>query len=97
MVEVIKDSTPTARKFYDCDACLFITEGVSLNEFAGHYKLTFAEKRALIRAKWGRFQIYPGEKYIKQVNKQDGEVYTFRAIPEIHAINCKYGVYQDCY
>ncbi len=96
MIEVIKEATPLSRKFYDCDACLFITNCDSLNDFAVNNNLTFTECRALVRAKQAGFKIKPGIKYIKQVNKMEGRVYTFRAIPEIHAIAIKCDVYSDC-
>jgi len=31
-----------------------------------------------------------GDPYIRQFNKMDGDVFVWRAIPEIHAICCKY-------
>lgn len=95
MVEVISETKPKARKTYTCDSCFTILQGGTFNQFAEGAGLTFAEKRALVEAKQSNYKIWKGEIYNKQVNKQDGDIYTWRSIPAIHAICCKYDMYVD--
>lgn len=88
-IRVLSESTPTARKEHDCMACDFVfSHGI---DGYGH---SFAEKRALVKARKNAFKIKKGKKYIKQNNVLDGEFYTFKAIPEMHDICLKYGLYE---
>ncbi|WP_188051726.1 hypothetical protein [Flavobacterium sp. GP15] len=84
-----------SQKDYHCNGCETILEGGSFNQFCENVKLTFSEKRALVLAKENNYKIIKGNGYLKQFNKQDGETYVFRSIPEIHKICCKYDLYTD--
>jgi hypothetical protein len=89
-IENISSSTPVARKEYPCDASDWILQDMSnLNG-----ELSFSEWRQVVKAKRKRWKIRPGERYVKQVNKTDGELFTFRAIPEIHEICLKLDLYE---
>lgn len=91
-VEVIRETTPKAGKEYDCEACLWIINSSSISD---DYPFTFGEKRLLVRARRERWRIQSGQVYLRQVNKFDGDLLTFRARPEIHALCLKYHVYED--
>ena len=94
MVTVISETkVNSAKKNYDCQSCEAILEFGSFNQFCEQFKLTFLEKRTLILAKENNYKILKGESYNKQFNKMDNQTYTFRSIPAIHEICCKYDVY----
>lgn len=78
---VLSESEPVARKEHDCVASEFIL-ACGVNGFG----YSFSELRAIAKAKKNNFKIVKGQKYIKQNNKADGELYTFKAIPEMHQI-----------
>jgi len=88
MERVLSESKPKARKNYRCDACdwLFNTDF----QEAG---LSFAEYRSIVKAKRNGYEIVKGQTYIKQSGVYEGELCTFRAIPEIHDICLEYGFY----
>lgn len=54
--------------------------------------MTFTERRKIIEARNNDFKIKKGDKYIRQTCKEEGRVYTFIAIPEMHSICIKYKV-----
>lgn len=90
MISVIHESKPKARKDYSCDACQFL--------FALDYPLdlglTFTEKKAIVNARINNYSINKGDEYIHQFNTNGSESWTFRAIPEIHAICSKHKIYE---
>lgn len=95
MVEILSQQNPTARKDYYCDAWVFLEQYGSLRQIINELNITFAEKRVIIKTwKDGR-KIRKGTKYTKQNNKMSGDVYTFRAIPEIHEVCIKNEMYYD--
>jgi len=55
--------------------------------------VSFTERRAIVKARKNNWRIQKGEKYMKQVGVFDGDLSTFRAIPEIHQICYKYEFY----
>jgi hypothetical protein len=88
MPELISQTKPKARKSYNCEASQFLTiDGLPLG-------LTFKELRAVVTARKNIWKILKGEIYLRQCCK-DGDVYTFRAIPEIHEICIKYDIYPE--
>ena len=90
MVTVLSESMPTARKSHICSACEWVVaHGVDGMGFS------FAEKREIVKAKRNKWNIVKGQKYIRQSNIQDGELYCFKAIPEIHEICLKYDLYEE--
>jgi len=89
MWETLRTSKPKARKNYDCMACEWIREG----EIRSGY--TFSEYRAIIRARNNNWEIQKGDVYSQATCRQDGEFYTWRAIPEIEAICFKYDIMQE--
>lgn len=97
-IEVIHNSIQKARKKYGDDAYEFISETVrGYNGFdKGVY--SFAELRMLVAVKQGRESaryIMPGDTYVRQRNKMDGTVFTFRAKKLYHDICCKYDLYPE--
>lgn len=96
MIQVISHKRiKSARKEHSCDACEYMLNFGTFNEFCQNTTLTFAEKRSLVRAKQNKYKIHKGDSYIRQFNSQEGQIYEFKAIPEIHAICIKYDVYGD--
>ena len=86
-MEMIRNSTPMAKKDYSCDACVWLFE----SDY--RYGLTISEYRSIIKAQRNGCRIKAGSKYIYQCGKYEGDFYVFRAIPEIHAICLKYDMY----
>jgi hypothetical protein len=90
MTEIIEQTEPIARKDHDCMACEWLVNSDIIDY------LTFSEKRAVVRAKRNGWKIKKGQQYIRQFNKGCGEVWVFKAIPEIHDICLEYDLYEDC-
>jgi len=90
MIRVITESEPKARRNHCCDACHWI-----LSAGINGMGYSFAELRSIAKAKKNKWRITKGQRYLKQCNVQDGEIRTFKAIPEIHDICIKYDLY-DC-
>ena len=91
-INIIHESNPRARRNYSCDACNFL---FNLN-FPSEIGLTFSECRAVIKARKSGYRILKGERYIRQFNGDNSRnVWTFRAIPEIHNICAKYDLYEE--
>lgn len=93
MCRLIAEEQPVARKSYHCDASDWLLN-MGLRELAGEW--TFAELRAIARARRCAWRIQPGERYVKQVLVVDGEICVFRAIPAIHDICITNDIYDDC-
>lgn len=89
-VTPIRTEYPVARKDHLCDACEWFK--YDIDNLYG--ELTFSEWRTIVKAKHNDWKVKKGQKYIKQANIQDGEIRTFKAIPEIHAICIKHDLYQ---
>jgi len=83
---------PIARKIYNCDACDWIVNGDLYETF---HCCTWEEKKDIIRARRNKWRIHPGQKYLRQAMKWEGEMTTFKAIPEMHDICVKYDLYQE--
>ena len=88
MVTVIHQQNPIARRDYDCDACVFISDDIPDN-------LTFGELRIIARARQNGWKIKKGERYLRQFNTDGADTWTFRSIPGIAAICQKYDLYPD--
>jgi hypothetical protein len=90
MIEVIHESKITkARKDHYCDASHWIRE-CGLNCLP---KMTFAEYRQILIARDEYWMIRKGQPYVRQRSKDGGDIFTFKARPEIHAICVKYDFY----
>ena len=91
-MNLIFQREPVARKKYNCNACEYILNNGSFNDFKN---LTFAEFRKLVIAKNNKYKILKGEKYIRQFLSYENEAYEFLAIKTVHEICLKYKIYQD--
>ncbi len=89
MIELLSESNPKARKDDNCMACDWI-----INTDLQDIPLTFADLRLIVKAGRSGWKIRKGDMYLKQPVKFEGEIRTFRAIPEIHDICIKYDLYQ---
>ena len=88
MSELISERKPIARKDHDCMACEFIfSEGVN------GFGYSFQELRIIAKAKKNMCKIKKGDKYINQTMRYEGELYTFKAIPEMHLICLNHDLY----
>lgn len=90
---LIRESRHIARKKHRCNACEWI-DASGVKDFVFHDKPTYAELRAIARAKRNNWCIMPGQEYIQQVCKTDGDFWVWRALPEIDAICRKYDLYE---
>ena len=84
----LSESTPKARKDYDCDACTWL-----INSDIDGQGFTRPELRSISAARKNKWRIAKGQKYLRQNNVFDGAIRTFKAIPEIDAICHKYDLY----
>lgn len=83
----------SARKDYECNACTWFREQL---EYVNLIRMSFADKRTIIKIKQQGYKINKGDPYHWQVIKQDGEIYTVKYIPEMNEICHKYELYPDC-
>jgi hypothetical protein len=90
MMEVVSETMPVARKQHDCMASEWV-----MNSY-GDFKFTFSELRTIAKAKKNSFKIKPGQKYIRQFNRDCGDVWTYTAIPKMHQICIDHGIYDNC-
>lgn len=92
MGNIISIKKRKARKTYECNACLFLTQS-ELDEI----KMTFSEYRAIVRAKWNDWKIVPGQVYERVTDVHEGQIGQFCQIPEINQICIKYDLYPDIF
>lgn len=59
-------------------------------------RLTFAERRQIVKARRNGWLIKAGEQYVKQAIKDCGDFGSFVAIPALHEICLKYDLYEHC-
>ena len=86
-----------ARKNYGCDACVWLVESDVISDEWFLDDLSFAEKRTLVKARKNGWRIMKGERCLCQtlVSCDGKDIITWRAIPEINALNHRHDVYQD--
>lgn len=84
---MIAESRHKARKKYRCNAGEWVQDVVYDLDF------TYAELRAIVKARRNNWCIMPGEEYIRQIQVENGKLFTWRAIPAMHEICCKYEIY----
>ena len=90
-MNLLKETKPVARKEHDCNASIILTLGGDPDFFD-----SISEYRSYIKARENGFKIQKGDRYINQVViSHSVGFYTFKAIPEIHAICLKYGLYDQ--
>ncbi len=83
-VEAIAESHPKAKKNYPCDASKALFESlVYPDDFTN-------EEVEILADAYNNSTIKKGDIYLKQRNKLDGRIYTFRARPEVIDIYFKY-------
>ncbi len=93
-MDFISDDILTARKDYDCNACLWLIEYLDGNGRTDT-GFTFSEIRQIIRAKNENWKILKGQKYRKYISKEDGELFVNRERPEITEILTKYDLWPE--
>jgi hypothetical protein len=91
MAILISNKFPKARKDHWCMSCDFLRE-----EFEETFnRLTFSEKKAIVRAKRDNWQIKKGQVYERQFCTDGHDVWTFKARIEISAICNRLDLYPD--
>lgn len=99
MCSYVENITPTklvkARKDYNDDCGEFIMEVIEELREGYFGKLTFKEWRLIAEGRRDKWRIKKGTMYEVQVNKMDGEIYSFRARPGLMALCTKYRLYPD--
>lgn len=96
-VEVISPSklVKAQKEYYD-DCADFIMESLHWLREGNYGKLEFKEWRAIAESIRNHWKIKKGTIHEVQVNKMDGEIYSFRSMPAIIAICTKYDLYPEC-
>lgn len=87
---IIRESIQTAQKRHVCHACFWIIEGLSQR---GLFEI--ADLRKIVKARRNGYMIVPGDKYIKQIQKVDGEFVVFKALVEMDKLCWKYDLYPE--
>jgi hypothetical protein len=90
MPELIRESTPVARKHYPCEASHWINQA---NWGASDFEPD--EQLLLSAAEADRFKIRPGTRYLYQVQRVDGRLEVFRARIDMHNLCLKYELYPE--
>lgn len=90
MSELIRESTPIARRHYPCEASHWINQ----SNF-GDEEFEPDELLLLSAAKADRFKIRPGTRYLNQVQRVDGRIENFRARIDMHNLCLKYELYPE--
>lgn len=91
MIENLSNSYPKARKQYKCDDINYVLSGISVDELMKE-PWTDEEREILHKAiiiDGGMIQV--GEIYHKQINKYDGEIYTYRSKIESNKVLDRHG------
>lgn len=88
---VIRKSRQIARKAYTCNACEWIDALTPYD--LSDYELVYSELKQIVLARRNKWQIVPGQEYIKEIGIYEGEFYVWRGIPAIDAICLKYDIY----
>ena len=91
MCDVIFQTERKARKTHRCNSCEWLFE-VGRLDVTG---LTFAEYRKYIKLRRSFGRINPGDKYVQQTIRQDGEIVTLRYLTEAHELCLKLDAYPD--
>jgi len=93
-MEIINEKIRTARKEYECNACIWLNEHLDGNGRTGTGFL-FSELRQIIQAKRDGWKILKGQSYRHYTCKYEGELYPTRERPEITAILTKYQLWPE--
>lgn len=95
MIEGISDKRPKARKVHSCDCREFMEEG--LGYYKGTGKILFSDLRIIAKIKAENHKILPGTIYVRQVNKYEGDIWTYRARLDSYSLCSKYNLFPDDY
>ena len=93
MTTILKNKIQTARKDYYCDGSYWIVES-EIMKFPDDFKVSFANKRKLVKIRQEKFKISKGTKYLYQVGIQDG-FYTSKFRQDCFEICCKYELFYE--
>jgi hypothetical protein len=94
MCFLIHHQEPIAQKDYSCDAIEIIEQSGGLGYAASQLGFSYAELRVLVRARRDEWKIKKGQVYIRQRVTDGGDIWTFRARPEIHEICLRHNLYE---
>lgn len=89
MGDLISHSEPIAQKEYWCDA-----SAVFLNVSSADY-LPDEDIPGYVAAQMDGFKILPGQRYIKHVYRDGGELRTYRGRPDMDSICSKHHLWEE--
>lgn len=87
--DLISASEPRARKKYHCDASAVFHNGSCVED------LPDEDIPAYVAAQMDGFMIMPGQRYIKHVYRDGGELRTYRGRPDMDNICSKHNLWED--
>jgi len=87
--DLIKASEPRAKKEYFCDASRVFHNGSCVQD------LPDEDVPGYVAAQTDGFKILPGQRYIKHVYKDGGELRVYRGRPDMDAICSKHQLWDD--
>lgn len=91
MTTVIRQSYPVARKPHECNACLYIRDALDDRSM----KFEISDLRKIVLARRSGWYIQPGERYLLQVQADDGNVFNVCCKPEMDDICRRYNLYPE--
>lgn len=93
MPNLLRESTPVAKKPYGCDASEYVLD----SDMLADRLFSISELRQIVMARRNQYMIRPGQMYIKQVSVDETarEMYVFRAIPAMHNLCIRYDLYPE--
>lgn len=87
--DLIRVSNPRAKKEYHCDASAVFHNGSCAED------LPDEDVQGYVAAQLDGFKILPGQRYIKHVYKDGGELCTYRGRPDMDAICTKHQLWEE--
>jgi len=91
---VLKQKIQIASRNYPCDAC----ENLTVDDFMhrpDNYKVSYADKRILVKIRQEGFKVLKGTQYLYQVGVFDGDFYAIHCRLDAVDICEKYDLYDD--
>lgn len=85
-----------ARKDHHDDSYEWLEPLLHERFYGSKWQLSFTEWRTIAALKANKWKIKKGQTYERQCNVQDGQIYTFKTLPEIAKICKKLEAYELC-
>lgn len=96
MMVLLTNTTRKARKDHRCDACYWLhNESSDIDYLVKERGITNDEINNIEGARKRNWKVKKGDVYVYQASVDNGEINIFKAIPAIHDICLKYGLYPE--